>query len=44
MLMRPIFWNKDVEWISIAHEKSACKKLLMRPSYSERKNFLFPGV
>ena len=44
MLMRPIFWNKDVEWISIAHEKSASKKLLMRLSYSETKIFLFSGV
>jgi len=42
--MCPIFWKKDVEWVSIAHEKSACKKLLMRPSYSQAKNFLFSGV
>jgi len=38
------FWNKDVEWVSIAHEKSDCKKLLMRPSYSQEKTKLFSGV
>jgi len=42
--MCPIFWNEDVAWVSIAHEKSACKKLLMRPSYSQEKDFLFSGV
>jgi len=44
MPMCPIFWNKDAEWVSIAQEKSACKKLLMRPSYSQAKKILFSGV
>jgi len=37
MPMLPNFCNKDVEWVSIVHERFACKKLLMRPSYSETK-------
>ena len=42
--MRPIFWNKDIEWVSIAHEKSASKKRLMQPSYIGTKIFMFSGV
>jgi len=44
MPMRPIFWNKDVEGVSIAHENFACEKLLMRPSYVETIKVLFSGV
>jgi len=44
MPMCPIFWNKDVEWVSIAHERSGGKNLLMRPSYSQAKKVLFSGI
>jgi len=44
MPVRPIFWNKGIECVFVAHEKSACKKRLMRPIYSETKIFLFSGV
>jgi len=44
MPMRPNIWNKDVEWVSIAHEESARKELFMRPSNSETKILLFSGV
>jgi len=43
MPMCPIFWNKNFEWVSIAQEKSACKKLLMRPSYSQAEKSYSQG-